>query len=806
MRRFDNGAGRSISVALAAALAFPGRLIQAERVDSGATVREPAAEDLARFADGVERVFGALAEAHRDLPRETFDPEAVLARVGRDPGRLFEWVRDETHWVPYRGALRGPIGVLMDRLGNSLDRSLLLGEMLRLAGFEVRLARGALTEAEAEGLLERIRPVPENWLEAVHAPAEQDPEQHIGRYAAQFGMDADDLRTHVRGGRVQAERIMEDVSQRVAEQVPRLAGLVGMPEAGRDPRPAIVAALRDHWWVQRRTAAGWEDLDVLLPSGAPGVAATRVQETVALDRNDGSLPLDDDRMHLVVVRVVVERGKDGALSEATVLEHPLRPAELVGERITLRQLPVAWPADLDLAGETDPAGKMEDVVLAQREWLPVLDVGSRRIFQSSFLDTGEVNETPNLDPAAEAAGRVRGIMGGLGGALAGPRPRQDPAQQGRLTAQWVEFEVRVPGQTPESIRREVFDFVGPAARATRAFGGGDLTRSQALVRGLNLLEARDLLVQPCQFSPQFVAHAVHGPMQEVGEFLLAVVRAGMRGDRVAMHRAPAPSQWGRLVGLAHARLAMAESRGMYLSRPNILAFVAYAVPGDGPSGTAWQAGFDLVASSVDVLPRPGADPFSARLAQGVLDSAMEAMLLDPSGHVGIMENTSERFQRWDAPEAAWVRIGPPDHEALAGLVDLPEDAVQRIRQDLAEGRVVVAPRRAFEAGEGAGVGWWRVNPETGETLGVTGRGTGGALSEYIKVGQALLGVGQFAYGSHRCLQPHGGPSSVCCLVMLGVSVFSFVGVGVYLRKAGWAFLFMVDTALFFMLPGANDLC
>ena len=42
------------------------------------------------------------------MPRDTFDPQAVLEIAGRDPQALAEWVRKNTTWAPYQGALRGP--------------------------------------------------------------------------------------------------------------------------------------------------------------------------------------------------------------------------------------------------------------------------------------------------------------------------------------------------------------------------------------------------------------------------------------------------------------------------------------------------------------------------------------------------------------------------------------------------------------------------------------------------------------------------------------------------------------------------
>ena len=58
---------------------------------------------------------------------------AVLAQVGNDPAAMRAWVAREAYLVPYRGLLRGVVGVLMDRCGNSLDRAMLLAALLARA-------------------------------------------------------------------------------------------------------------------------------------------------------------------------------------------------------------------------------------------------------------------------------------------------------------------------------------------------------------------------------------------------------------------------------------------------------------------------------------------------------------------------------------------------------------------------------------------------------------------------------------------------------------------------------------------------
>src|SRR5687768_2154209 len=121
--------------------------------DHGQPAEPLTPEQRKKAAATLDRALRLVDAMDREGPRDTFDVKAVVASAGRDPVKLFEWVRDRTHWVCYAGALRGPVGVLMDRVGNSLDRSLLLAELLRNAGHKVRLMRAELTAEQAQALL-----------------------------------------------------------------------------------------------------------------------------------------------------------------------------------------------------------------------------------------------------------------------------------------------------------------------------------------------------------------------------------------------------------------------------------------------------------------------------------------------------------------------------------------------------------------------------------------------------------------------------------------------------------------------------
>lgn len=86
----------------------------------------------------------AIAAGESTLARDRWDPAWLASRLGPDPERARAWVKTYTAWIPYRGTLRGPAGVLMDRQGNALDRALLLAALLRTGGHTVRLAHADL--------------------------------------------------------------------------------------------------------------------------------------------------------------------------------------------------------------------------------------------------------------------------------------------------------------------------------------------------------------------------------------------------------------------------------------------------------------------------------------------------------------------------------------------------------------------------------------------------------------------------------------------------------------------------------------
>jgi hypothetical protein len=302
-------------------------------------------------------------------------------------------------------------------------------------------------------------------------------------------------------------------------------------------------------------------------------------------------------------------------------------------------------------------------------------------------------------------------------------------------------------QPVRKIRREVFDLLGPAARATAKPAAPALDETQRLERGLALRGQTEMLPLACRLSPEFVGQREVTNMLANRTVLVGLVRdiRSLKPEAI-LHRlnklTPLP---GQVYSLALARQALNRLAGdVYLDRPNVLSYHMTARTNAQGEVLACQ-GFDIVANDVAVRPGAVVGPFEARVAQGLVDTNAEALLMTGCGRV---ENTGEIFSASN-PKADWATIRSTKDPAW-GQVDLPKDVRARIDQDLAAGYLVIVPRKPISVNERAHVCWWRIDPRTGETLGIGSRGWGAAIPEYlITIARSVLVAGG---GFYLCLE------------------------------------------------------
>ncbi len=189
-----------------------------------------------------------------------------------------------------------------------------------------------------------------------------------------------------------------------------------------------------------------------------------------------------------------------------------------------------------------------------------------------------------------------------------------------------------------------------------------------------------------------------------------------------LSEATADLDFARLVAMARFPVGPTAPQ-TFIDRPNI---VQYRVWGEArEDDIAVLEGLDLAWTSTAAMPAATDEAFAARLTQGVADTLAEHLGTDRAADgtpPRLPENTFELFEA-----AARAGGAPVVARAAADLtsLELPPDVRARAASDLAAGNVLVVARV-----EGGRAGWWRVDPRTGQTVGVMDNGYNNDTSEY----------------------------------------------------------------------------
>lgn len=696
-----------------------------------------------RIGQLVDATAALAAKAAAD---RSWDPAGVIARVGKDRAALFGWVRDQTALVPYRGALRDAAGVMMDRVGNSLDRSLLLAELLSQAGHEVRLATATL-DGDAAGKLAatwatRARPA------APTSALADDPA--IDRLLTELGADPAVVAAKLAKAAAAERDVATRARAQIVEQAAALGALVPAGEAAAlDP-----AVFADHWWVQAKEGEAWIDLDPT--RSAPGTALAPAAETFARDG------LPDDRRHLLAIRVIGEVWHDQAREEAVLVEHTLPPSGFYGQHITVTATPIDMPLPSRLRGENQPELAARTALANQTEWVPMILVGGTPIVRFSVTDGGELFDLQDAHGNASRLGRniqkqTRKSVGGATDLLdqlpdgdATPTIKPPRAEHSGFTAAWVEYELRAPGAEPRVVRRTLFDvFHGPADRTgvkpTR------LSEAARIDRGFALTGQTEVLPMFARIPASFFADRFAKALVAARPALVELGAASPAVDDLVKTLAPLAQLPGTLEALALVRFAWnPHGDAVFLDQLDVLTTRRrFAV--DKRGALRSRDAIDIVHNAVAVWPAAGSDPRAVRIAQGVADTVAESLIAACGGR-GCLRgpNTSDAFA---ATHRGWSVVTDP---AAPAITVLPPSLRLHAERDLAAGYAIVVPP-ASARGTAAAT-WWRVRTATGETLGQ------GLLGGIAMTEQAMLQFGVAGLTGYYCFTNTSGAAFAGCMV------------------------------------------
>jgi hypothetical protein len=688
----------------------------------------------------LRNAFVALEDAIQRIPRESFDPEAIIQKFGGDSIQLFEWVRDETFLIPYQGSLRGPGGVLMDRKGNSLDRSLLLCEMLLRTGQKARLATRYLSENEMTQLRKSLETRAGAKNSASRPKAFQLNQDLINFYTQNYGLDQKYLVQAISQAQMNEEKKIQELRNQYKELATEILSLVNKQVKNKPGGKEGTSdeALRHHWWVQWEKEGQWIDLDPSLPEARPGQNFGQPEKTLAPEE------LDETLFHTVKIRLVAEQFEAGNLKEKLMFEHTLVPSQLLGKQIVLRHLPLNWFKDEDFLMAQNPEAFFKEAVAKQTEWLAVLEIDGQTVKKAYVGAAGTVSDKPSQKarPKKRAPSGPAGLFSGLVGekeeAEEEKIKKETSVASTELTAEWIEFEIYSPGQQRYVERREIFDFIGPAMRRGGNLKNWKLTEKQKLERAFKIMGVTEILPLACGLTSEFIQELTATYLLLHRDVYLNLVEnyGSWEPERLFEEISELRPFPAKLYSFALKRFSLSPfAKNICLSSPNL--FARHLTIGENErEQLVKMETLDIITNDVTVIGQKDVLPFSVGIEQGIFDTLLEAS--EMNGEKAI-DNAASLFSLTKAQGIDWILIQGVDDLSRKHL-RFPKDIQARLEQEVSRGFILLVPEKEILIGGKSRYAWWRLHPATGNFLGLGEKGAGQALAEYAEKAELLLQI------------------------------------------------------------------
>ena len=718
----------------------------------------PTAEELSAELHATQRQIRLiLGDA---LGQGTFDVEAVHEAVGQEPEALARWVREQTTHVPYQGLVRGEFGVLQDRLGNHLDRAMLLGRLIEASGRAVRLEvlSSQDTPLSSRSLDERPRPQPVTLSEGTR------------ELLVRLGTLPDEpasLSSRLPGW----NRFDQDLQARAVSLMERLAGDPGFPgwheqdykqESSGDPSVRV-------WWEDDQER--WVAID--LGDVAPGEGETSQAQAAPAEDSQSLSSVSRRYAHRYEIEVVAERWHEGRFERITLLEHDLEAHALAMQAIRVGVIPEEFEVDDFYMGDTNQA--LAQDLLANTAWVPYLRYGEELVLGDIIDDEGRVRD-PMQPAQARQLEEATNLLGGIG---LGGRAEEDGSGDA-FTGLSLEVTHRHGDEVLNRLSRPWFSLATEETPPFELEPGDRLERAVALVRDTNMLlqvaEPSEALLLRMELSAflnnaQSLQGMIMGLEMDDFELVEGAVHELLDLPQTAM-------QFAR-----HRFTASLNPGRFYIGEPNLL--IEHTGLKQTSEGFRDYRAIDLAHVPLHLGPS-GDDARHQRFSQGVLETLLEAELLAQRNsapdrdRVLDGENAALHLETALASGVTGAWLSPEQVHRLDELA-LPLLPQRAIQEQLDKGHHLHFPLLDslddWREGESYPLAWWAVDPQSGHALGHGGLGWGNSTGYsslqllparlYLLKTSLAPGVAKSTLGTTLVCLAAGG--------LIGLQVYSTLG-------------------------------
>lgn len=475
--------------------------------------------------------------------------------------------------------------------------------------------------------------------------------------------------------------------------------------------PAEPHRIQHSCWVEAEVAGSRLDLDPLAISGSGAAAETHSAVPASL-------------RFQVAVSVLLD-GESSGRADTTVLTSVTFGTD------TLRLDPIlisVVPERADLLDSLKAGMEPGTVLEALDTFYPVVTFRDEHHVGKGFNLAGEIVELGKDAVLAGGAQLGERLGDMLAGGMAGAQRRDAEAQPtaGRkLVGVRLIYEVRFPDGRVESTQRQLVSFDEAPSGANRAIV---LT---------SIVKQKQLLVSTSSVSAWYLARRLVDSFREnrgALEFLVRLER-GSSEQPPALH--PYPFQLLLLAMAEDGASRQLNEPGrsvLFRARPEIVVFrQEYAVDS---AGVRRIDAIDIATTGFEAL-SIGGRAKTLRAMMGIYSSLFEVLMLVGPTTESLLSLIRQAHEE-SIPVVTLTGASDPQLEGLQ-LTTLQRHA---ILEELSSGRIVVTPARPVRGSGTPALGWWRLDPGTGDVLAVLETREGGAqqATEYTLVKGTIVGA------------------------------------------------------------------
>jgi hypothetical protein len=449
---------------------------------------------------------------------------------------------------------------------------------------------------------------------------------------------------------------------------------------------------KDHFWVEMYQPDSWLPLDPSFPSARPGEAYAH-----ALARYE-EVPAEYLQRLKVSLKQELQGGEIAELGshDEAVVNLGLRPLSLIIHRVPKSS------ADND----KKPRSASE----------------SMGGLGGSLAGGGAKKqaEAPAPKPVAVEYQRRLFVQGEYEPWASTLVAEQD--RDGFIAREWLEFELTVPGSEAIRTEREIFRYNPASAKEPQAVRHYSISIVPGPINE-HWLEAERTRV---------------GAQLELGDWERELRKANRAkpGSKAAATIAPilkthgdlAGINGGHLVGLTYALESDTMSRQVAWTNgvtllwpiPRIL-ITGIETESLESGGTESRVTLDLRLDRIQSIPYPGVPTRAAQLfhtGRGLQNTTLEGAVIAGATGLRTPVTTAVVMTKAGTDGTPLLSIGPANADALDLLERLPPRCHELIEAALDSGHDIIVPQRAASLAGRDRWGWWQVNRETGEVIGV----------------------------------------------------------------------------------------